>query len=54
MNVWWMAPEYGRANPMNFPDLRDGPQQRVGTEVAYEDGRWVSRPIRVYVGPSHV
>lgn len=50
---WWEAPEYDKRQPMNFPDGRDGPQARVGTDVAYVDGRWVSTPVRVYVGPSH-
>lgn len=50
---WWEAPEYGRNQGMSFPDLRDGPQRRVGTSVEFKDGRWVSAPIRVYVGPSH-
>jgi hypothetical protein len=50
---WWNAPEYDRRQPMNFPDRRDDPQARVGTSVEYSDGRWVSTPIRVYVGPSH-
>jgi hypothetical protein len=52
---WWEAPEYDRKQPMDFPDLRGStPMRRIGTEVAYVDGRWVSTPVRIYVGPSVV
>ena len=52
---WWEAPEYDRKQPMDFPDLRGStPMRRIGTEVAYVDGRWVSTPVRIHVGPSFV
>lgn len=53
---WYESPEYDRRDPMNFPDLRSGPQRRVGTEVEFDTAqmKWVSRPIKVYVAASHV
>jgi hypothetical protein len=52
---WYDASEYDRPQQMTFPDLRGGPQRRIGTEVSYDtaQARWVSTPIKVYVGPSH-
>jgi hypothetical protein len=52
---WWEAPEYDKRAPMDYPDLRGGRQKRVGTDVRFDTAlrRWVSTPIRVYVGASH-
>jgi hypothetical protein len=50
---WWEAPEYDRRQPMNFPDNRGTlRQRRIRTDVEYRGGRWVSTPVRIYVGPS--
>lgn len=51
---WWEAPEYGKAQPMNFPDLRAStPTRRIATSVEHKDGRWIATPIKVYVGPAY-
>jgi len=53
---WWEAPEYDKRQPMNFPDRRDAPMRRIGTDVSYDEKakRWVATPVRIYVGPSFV
>jgi hypothetical protein len=58
---WWEAPEYDRKQPMDFPDLRAStPMRRIGKDVYFlvdaktHTARWVSVPIRIYVGPSFV
>jgi len=50
---WWQAPEWGKARAMSFPEP-GGRMRRIGTDVRYDTalGRWVSAPIKVYVGPS--
>jgi hypothetical protein len=50
---WWESKEYDRAQAMNFP-AAGGRMRRIGKTVSYDtaQGRWVSTPIRVYIGPS--
>jgi hypothetical protein len=54
---WWDAPEYDKRAPMVYPDDRDRARMaRIGVSVEFDTAlrRWVSTPIRVYVGTSHV
>lgn len=56
LSKWWEAPEYDKRAPMDFSDRRGERQVTVAKDVRFCDDqrRWVSTPIKVYVGPSHI